>query len=168
MTNRKMIDYRVRIQVAEDSPDGVLLDFLKHERHPSFSHKEMVLWALRGYWMAIAFRQRKDEGNDLVTDTQMQRIVADALHQMAQQINYIQSTFGIEGVVSKKSFNNSEVTLPISISEASLRIDRAMRKRTKLSSKKSRKINISRTDVVTAEDKIETWYEGDDLFDSSI
>jgi hypothetical protein len=92
MTNRKIIDYRVRIQVAEDSPDGVLLDFLKNERHPSFSHKEMVLWALRGYWMAIAFRQRLELGDALVSDAQIQRMALDTIHQLRQQISYIQST----------------------------------------------------------------------------
>jgi hypothetical protein len=92
MTNRKMIDYRVRIQVAEDSPDGVLLHFLKHERHPSFSHKEMLLWALRGYWMAIAFRQRSELGNE-VAEAQIQRMALDAIYQLRQQIAYIQSTF---------------------------------------------------------------------------
>jgi hypothetical protein len=97
MTNRKMIDYRVRIQVAEDSPDGVLLDFLKHERHPSFSHKEMVLWALRGYWMAIAFRQR-ESGEVAIFEAQMQQMAADAVHQLKQQISYIKTTFEIEVV----------------------------------------------------------------------
>jgi hypothetical protein len=92
MTNRKMIDYRVRIQVAEDSPDGVLLDFLKHERHPSFSHKEMVLWALRGYWMAIAFRQRSELEGGTVSEVRVQRIVQDSIHQLNQQITYLQST----------------------------------------------------------------------------
>jgi hypothetical protein len=95
MTNRKMIDYRVRIQVAEDSPDGMLLDFLKHERHPSFSHKEMVLWALRGYWMAIAFRQRGDFEEDTISQTRMRRIALDGIHQLRQQIAYIETTFEV-------------------------------------------------------------------------
>jgi hypothetical protein len=164
MTNRKIIDYRIRIQVAEDSPDGVLLDFLKHERHPSFSHKEMVLWALRGYWMAIAFRQCKDEENDWVTDTQMQRIVTDSLHQLAQQINYIRSSFGIEGVVPEKSFSDSDVVLPMSPSEALSRTEQVRRKRTKFLPEESRKVNRSETKA----EPVETWYEGDDLFDSSI
>jgi hypothetical protein len=98
MTNRKIIDYRVRIQVAEDSPDGVLLDFLKHERHPSFSHKEMVLWALRGYWMAIAFRQWQESGGGRISESQVQQMVLDAIHQLNQQIVYIQSTFEMEHI----------------------------------------------------------------------
>jgi hypothetical protein len=96
MTNRKIIDYRVRIQVAEDSPDGVLLDFLKHERHPSFSHKEMVLWALRGYWMAIAFRQRQESGEDKMLEPQIQQMGVDTIHQLKQQIAYIQATFEMD------------------------------------------------------------------------
>jgi hypothetical protein len=96
MTNRKMIDYRVRIQVAEDSPDGVLLDFLKHERHPSFSHKEMVMWALRGYWMAIAFRCRWESGVGEMSEAQVQQMALDAIHQLKQQMAYIQVTFEMD------------------------------------------------------------------------
>jgi hypothetical protein len=102
MTNRKMIDYRVRIQVAEDSPDGVLLDFLKHERHPSFSHKEMVLWALRGYWLAIAFRCRWESGVGKISEAQVQQMALDAIHQLKQQMAYIQATFEIETVGGEK------------------------------------------------------------------
>jgi hypothetical protein len=102
MTNRKIIDYRVRIQVAEDSPDGVLLDFLKHEQHPSFSHKEMVLWALRGYWMAIAFRQRRESGKGKMSEAQMQQTALDTIHQLGQQIAYIQATFEMETVRGEK------------------------------------------------------------------
>jgi hypothetical protein len=92
MGSKKMFDYRIRIQVAEDSPDGVLLDFLKNERHPSFSHKEMVLWALRGYWMAIALRQRWElEGTGM--EAQVGRSAVDGVYQLRQQMAYIQSTF---------------------------------------------------------------------------
>jgi hypothetical protein len=96
MGSKKTFDYRIRIQVAEDSPDGVLLDFIKNERHPSFSHKEMVLWALRGYWMAIAFRQRQELGEDKMPEPQIRQMGIDTVHQLKQQIAYIQATFEIE------------------------------------------------------------------------
>jgi hypothetical protein len=139
MTNRKIIDYRVRIQVAEDSPDGVLLDFLKHERHPSFSHKEMVLWALRGYWMAIAFRQRWEpgDGGNSEAQMQMQRMALDAIHQLKQQIAYIQTTFEMEIV--------------------------AVGEMATIHAKQ-----VGQGETFALEQPIGVWDEGEDLFDSSI
>jgi hypothetical protein len=68
---------------------------LKHERHPSFSHKEMVLWALRGYWMAIAFQQRSELGDGLISKAQMQQAVLDGTYQLRQQIVYLQANLGV-------------------------------------------------------------------------
>jgi hypothetical protein len=141
MTNRKMIDYRVRIQVAEDSPDGVLLDFLKHERHPSFSHKEMVLWALRGYWMAIAFRWRWESGAGKMSEVQMQQMALDAVHQLKQQMVYIQATFEMEVMGG-----NDRKTITSQHSSE----------------------QVGKVKMPLSEKSIGDWDEGDDLFDSSI
>ncbi|MGG6269085.1 hypothetical protein ACQ4M3_32960 [Leptolyngbya sp. AN03gr2] len=92
----KKFDYRVRIQVAAESPDGILLDCLKNERHQSYSHKEMLLWALRAYWMPIAYQLQQEQGKRSLSEAQMKRMAQDAIHQLRQQIAYLQSTFGIE------------------------------------------------------------------------
>lgn len=89
----KKFDYRVRIQVAADSPDGILLDCLKNERHQSYSHKEMLLWALRAYWMPIAYQLQQEQGKRPLSESQIKRMAQDAIHQLRQQIAYLQSTF---------------------------------------------------------------------------
>jgi hypothetical protein len=142
MADRKIIDYRVRIQVAEDSPDGVLLDFLKHERHPSFSHKEMVLWALRGYWMAIAFQQRWDFEEAGISQTRMQQIALDGIYQLRQQIAYIETTFkvGLRAETNTSAQNGDPQ--PKTLTAAS--------------------------DFEPAGRRNDEWYGGQDLFDSSV
>jgi hypothetical protein len=159
MTNRKIIDYRVRIQVAEDSPDGVLLDFLKHERHPSFSHKEMVLWALRGYWMAIAFRQRSEMGDTSISNAQTQRMALDAIHQLGQQIIYIQSV--------------CDIPEPLGVSILENRADAREKRLSQFrkGEQGSPMVRRSRERIATvkrSQAKSEDWYGGTDLFDSSV
>jgi hypothetical protein len=155
MTNRKIIDYRVRIQVAEDSPDGVLLDFLKHERHPSFSHKEMVLWALRGYWMAIAFRQRSEMGDEVV-EAQVQRIVLDAIYQLRQQIAYVQRACGSQGMTALYGVENG-------LGSYAGILDAAQQERTQ-SEYSANSAPDGKRHPINQED----WYAGEDLFNSDV
>jgi hypothetical protein len=172
MTNRKMIDYRVRIQVAEDSPDGVLLDFLKHERHPSFSHKEMVLWALRGYWMAIAFRHQRELGDESMSEAQMQRLALDAIHQLKQQITYIQTTFGMEQIWDEDLFapgGSSSHKLPcyrVTDGAPESRADPPSSR--KLARTKQSVVDGAIASAVNFQVGHGDWYEGDDLFDSRV
>jgi hypothetical protein len=161
MTNRKIIDYRVRIQVAEDSLDGVLLDFLKHERHPSFSHKEMVLWALRGYWMAIAFRQQRLEmGSASISKAKIQQIAKDSIYQLNQQIAYIHMACGLEQDLMDWSAFES-----VAISG----VDRSVQSRNDAKGKQVAKLFVRETAAVEEQPvNGENWYGGTDLFDSSI
>jgi hypothetical protein len=119
----------------------VLLDFLKHERHPSFSHKEMVLWALRGYWMAIAFRCRWESGVGKMSEAQMQQMALDTIHQLQQQMAYIQATFEMEIMGG-----NDRKTIASQHSSE----------------------QVGKAKMTTSEKSIGDWDEGDDLFDSSI
>jgi light-regulated signal transduction histidine kinase (bacteriophytochrome) len=159
MVTRKMVDYRVRIQVAEDSPDGVLLDFLKHERHPSFSHKEMVLWALRGYWMAIAFRQRSELGDNMRSEAQIQRMALDAVHQLRQQINYIQVACNVqEHKVPSGSENEADYR-----EEKLGKFDKKLENESLVRRFAEQVSMIEKSPIAQ-----DGWYEGDDLFDSSV
>jgi hypothetical protein len=164
MTNRKMIDYRVRIQVAEDSPDGVLLNFLKHGRHPSFSHKEMVLWALRGYWMAIAFRQYQNERENGMVSAQMRQIALDGMHQLRQQMAYIQSVFEFEqvgqgagkGVVMANGLMQSGLDNSGMCEQIGVELSGELSSSTVSSA------------VALEKQRENEWYGGEDLFDSSL
>jgi hypothetical protein len=159
MGSKKMFDYRVRIQVAEDSPDGVLLDFIKNERHPSFSHKEMVLWALRGYWMAIALRQRSEVGNTSVSDAQIQRMALDTIHQLRQQIVYVRSACDMPEQLGSSTSENRANSRGKRLGK--LRKGEQDRPLIERSSERITVINSPQA-------KPEDWYGGADLFDSSV
>jgi hypothetical protein len=84
-----LFDYRVRVQVKTESPDAVLLDFLRNERQGSYSHKEMLLWALRAYWMPFAQQQSAR------SETQLRHIALSSIYQLEKHIDYIREAFGL-------------------------------------------------------------------------
>lgn len=170
----KKFDYRVRIQVAADSPDGILLDCIKNERHQSYSHKEMLLWALRAYWMPIAYQLRREQGELSLSDAQMKRIAQDAIHQLKQQIAYLQSTFGIEqnttpeGSVGAMAAHPSQQLLSLL---AGSRVAETLNLEQTIS--EITPINATATETLSSEDhsseqQSEEWYDSEDLFDSDI
>jgi hypothetical protein len=145
MPNQKKFDYRVRIQVGAESPDGVLLDCLKHERHPSYSHKEMLLWALRAYWLPIAYQIRQDSDDDCQTDAQLRQIAIHSIHQLKQQIAYLQTLFAI-------------APEPLETAGA---IQRAF------APEKWEGVNGASM-LSSSQQSGEAWFESEDLFDSSM
>jgi hypothetical protein len=88
----QLFDYRVRVQVKIGSPDAVLLDFIRNERHGAYSHKEMLLWAFRAYWMPFAQQQ----AGAIKSETQLRQIALRSIYQLEKHIEYIGETFGLE------------------------------------------------------------------------
>jgi hypothetical protein len=90
----QLFDYRVRVQVKIDSPDAVLLDFIRNERHGAYSHKEMLLWAFRAYWMPFAQQQ----AGTIQSETQLRQIALRSIYQLEKHIEYIGETFGLDSL----------------------------------------------------------------------
>lgn len=175
----KKFDYRVRIQVAAESPDGILLDCIKNERHQSYSHKEMLLWALRAYWMPIAYQLQREQGESSLTDAQMKRIAQDAIHQLRQQITYLQSTFGIDqssspegSVGAMTAAHPSQQLLSLLTANRTLETnstEQAAAASTVTTSKSSEgETELTSSIEASAQDSKEQWYDSDDLFDSEL
>ncbi|BAU15921.1 hypothetical protein LEP3755_64870 (plasmid) [Leptolyngbya sp. NIES-3755] len=174
----KKFDYRVRIQVAAESPDGILLDCIKNERHQSYSHKEMLLWALRAYWMPIAYQLRREQGEVTLSDAQMKRIAQDAVHQLRQQIAYLQSTFDIdqnsapEGSVGAMAAHPSQQLLSLLAANRTMgagNLDQTIAIPTaSTADSSSSKAEVTSTDKASDQQQKEQWYDGEDLFDSEI
>jgi hypothetical protein len=167
----KRFDYRVRIQVAADSPDGILLDCLKNERHQSYSHKEMLLWALRAYWMPIAYQLQQEQGKRSLSEAQMKRMAQDAIHQLRQQIAYLQSTFGVEQNLSTEGAIAPQLSQQLF---SLLAAHQVMEPETLEQSAspvidsgdpKSESTSIEKT---SANEQKDLWYDSEDLFDSEI
>ena len=88
----QLFDYRVRVQVKTGSPDAVLLDFIRNERHGAYSHKEMLLWAFRAYWMPFAQQQ----AGAIKSEIQLRQIALRSIYQLEKHVEYIGETFGLE------------------------------------------------------------------------
>jgi hypothetical protein len=136
-----LFDYRVRVQVKTESPDAVLLDFLRNERQGSYSHKEMLLWALRAYWMPFAQQQSARSGQ---SEAQLRHIALSSIYQLEKHIDYIRETFGLVSL------------------ESTAKVDRQSSYRSD---------NLARSAIApppTAK-PIDQWYKDeDDLFDSTV
>ena len=176
----KKFDYRVRIQVAAESPDGILLDCIKNERHQSYSHKEMLLWALRAYWMPIAYQLRREQGEVSLSDAQMKRIAQDAIHQLRQQITYLQSTFGIdhpsssEGSLGAMAAHPSQQLLSLLTANRTLETNSteqataAITATTPATKSSEEETELTSPIEASAQDSKEQWYDSDDLFGSEL
>lgn len=150
MPSDKKFDYRIRIQVREESPDGVLLDCLKNERHPTYSHKEMLLWALRAYWLPIAYELQQESGKQLWSEHHLKRMALDSIHQLRQQIAYLESVFDVG---QKETPYANQVVL-----------DRPMANGDAVS---GRMPPLAASQSATNQTQ-ESWFDSDDLFDSRI
>lgn len=176
----KKFDYRVRVQVAIDSPDGVLLDCIKNERHQSYSHKEMLLWALRAYWMPIAYQLRREQGDLLLSDAQMKRIAQDAIYQLRQQIAYLQSTFGIdqnptpEGSVGAMAAHPSQQLLSLLATNRTMEVNNIEQTTatgiatTPISNSNNTETELASASELRDQTPEEQWYDSEDLFDSEL
>ncbi|KAM3091304.1 hypothetical protein ACKFKG_26330 [Phormidesmis sp. 146-35] len=167
----KKFDYRVRIQVAADSPDGILLDCLKNERHQSYSHKEMLLWALRAYWMPIAYQLQQEQGKRSLSESQMRRMAQDAIHQLRQQIAYLQATFGVEQNLSTEGAiapQFSQQLLSLLAVHQVTEPDTLEQSAVPLSDPGDLKLASTFTEEASADQQKDLWYNSEDLFDSKI
>lgn len=92
MTDSKTyFDYRLRLQVPPNSPDRLLLEYIKTEQHLTYSEKEMVLAALRMCWLPLAYEQP-----DIAAPREdLQRIALDAILRLREQIQYLAAIAGI-------------------------------------------------------------------------
>lgn len=170
----KKFDYRIRIQVAAESPDGILLDCLKNERHHSYSHKEMLLWALRAYWMPIAYQLQQEEGKQSLTEAQMKRMAQDAIYQLRQQIAYLRSTFGIEQTLSTEEALSPQLVRQLFALLAAHQSTEAdsLAQSSALASASTIDSDSLQPETITGRAFVELqkdlWYDSDDLFDSEI
>jgi hypothetical protein len=109
-------DYRLRLQVAEDNVDRLLLAYIKAEQHLTYSEKEMVLAALRMCWLPCAYHHHLKLGN--VAPEDLQQVGMDAILRLKEQIYYIATLTGVQGW-SQRVEERVETTYPrVSIAAA--------------------------------------------------
>ncbi len=87
------VDFRFRLRIAADTPEGILLAYLRHGDHPSFSVKEMVIRALKAYWLPFAYLDHPDLQ---LTTPRQKRLAQEAVFSLKQQAREIEQAFELE------------------------------------------------------------------------
>ena len=103
-------DYRIRIQVPTDSTDAVLFEYLREEQNRVYSHKEMVLSALRAYWLPIACEHYRQLRTDF-TDRELKRLARNAIFHLRERADMLLHHFYPELLAGALNGLNSEAKL---------------------------------------------------------
>lgn len=86
----KQLDFRLRYQVRRDSPDGILLDYLR-SKETEFPTRQMVLWSLSAYWRPLAC-----QWTGQFSEERLQAIARLSIGLLQKQIEFLAHTFGLE------------------------------------------------------------------------
>lgn len=92
------VDFRFRMQTQTSTSEGVLLDYIRNGYHPSFSAKEMVVRALKAYWLPFAYRDHQDV---LVIPAMQKRLAREAISSLKQQIRDLEQSFELVSETSE-------------------------------------------------------------------
>ena len=85
LPHKKDIRITLRYQSSQDTPDSLVLDYIKH--HPVYSAKEAILLALRQRFVPFAYLEQYQQG--AVSREELERVgkeTVQALYELAQHI----------------------------------------------------------------------------------
>lgn len=85
----RQLDFNWRYCPGVDTPDAVLLDYIRH--HPYLSKKEVCLQALRAFWLPLALQSA-----GLKDVEELQRHGKEAIRLLENQAEHLRSQLGIE------------------------------------------------------------------------
>jgi hypothetical protein len=86
-------DYQVRIQVPHHTRDAMLLAYLRQsQQHPLMLHRDMVMMALRCYWLPIAYDEQMPN-DDHLADPGFKHLVRSAISDLRRQAQSLHQQF---------------------------------------------------------------------------
>jgi hypothetical protein len=85
-------DYRVRLQPPRHTRDAILLAYLRRNEHPYLQHDEMVLTALRSFWLPTAYVQHIKTGAE-VSEQDFKDLVRTSASQLHDQYTSFRQQF---------------------------------------------------------------------------
>ena len=91
------VDFRFRIRTDTNTVEGILLNYVRSGYHPSFLAKEMILRALKAFWLPFAYGDRQDLQ---VSSAFLKRLAQEAVSSLKQQIRDIEQSFDLESDVN--------------------------------------------------------------------
>lgn len=102
---QKRVNFHFRCQVYATSEDGKLLRYLQSD-DTEFSLREMIAWAISGYWMPFAHRYHGD-----LSDEELKLSAQRSIHRLQQQIHYLEESFGLKPTVESRVGNLDKQSL---------------------------------------------------------
>lgn len=105
-------DYRIRIQSPLNTQEAVLLTYLKQEQHPILSHRDMVLMALRGYWLPLAYAHHLNYDRARLSAPDFQHLVKQAVIELREQANMLEQQLLAQNLESVPA-QTSEISSPL-------------------------------------------------------
>ena len=87
--DKKRLDFSVRYQIEENTTDALLLKFL--QSYPFGNHKELILQAIRAFWLPLAYQQSGQYSTEEVLD-----IGKKAMDLLNSQADYISLILGLK------------------------------------------------------------------------
>lgn len=104
LTSRQ-VDFRFRMKAHTNTSEGILLDYIRNGCHPFFSAREMVVRALKAYWLPFAYRDHQEV---LMIATMQKQLAREAISSLKQQIRDLEQSFELVAETS--------VTYPVAAS----------------------------------------------------
>ncbi len=102
--------FRFRLDTNANTVEGILLDYIQcSQYHPSFSAKEMVLKALKAFWLPYAY---DDCQNLQVAPTFVKKLVREAILSLKQHIRELELMFEIESETSFPLYMAPAIPIP--------------------------------------------------------
>jgi len=92
----KRVNFHFRCQVYATSEDGKLFRYLQSD-DTEFSLREMITWAVSGYWMPFAHKYHGD-----LSDEELKLSAQRSIHRLQQQILYLEESFGLKPTAASK------------------------------------------------------------------
>ena len=108
VNNLKKIDFRFRMRTDTASALGILFDYLSEGSYPPYSSREMVIQALKSYWMPFAYCR-----SDFNQRSVAKRLARESIASLQQQIRELEEYFELvetdstESLISNRSANEN-------------------------------------------------------------
>jgi hypothetical protein len=88
MTHQQL-DIKFRFQPMAKSPDGILLEYLKNHLSSTSITQELVLKALRAYWLVDAYQHSGAKKAEL------KRLAQNTIFALEEHANYLRTVYGL-------------------------------------------------------------------------
>ena len=88
MTHQQL-DIKFRFQPMAKSPDGILLEYLKNHLDSASITQELVLKALRAYWLVDAYQHSGAKKAEL------KRLAQNTIFALEEHANYLRTVYGL-------------------------------------------------------------------------